>query len=178
MLVSRNFSGEWLVDVKSAELPQATCVFSTLSKNRSFLSFLLSFLLSCFILYFVSLHCTLWLHLTLTVETHPDCLELCLMMCVTWGQWSKLSLVKAHGLTLVLPNGMLLCPIVGRQHTSPAAPTTSTAALAQEGMCGEGTLCLSVCTLPACLARGRMVCPERTDSHCTHSDRRTDRQTS
>ncbi|GAA6101515.1 calcium/calmodulin-dependent protein kinase type II subunit gamma-like isoform X1 [Tachysurus ichikawai] len=27
---------------------------------------------------------------------------------------------------------------VGRQHTSPAAPTTSTAALAQEGMCGEG----------------------------------------
>uniref|UniRef100_A0AAR2LDB8 calcium/calmodulin-dependent protein kinase n=1 Tax=Pygocentrus nattereri TaxID=42514 RepID=A0AAR2LDB8_PYGNA len=28
---------------------------------------------------------------------------------------------------------------VGRQHTSPAAPTTSTAALAQEGRCEEGT---------------------------------------
>ncbi|TSK22603.1 Calcium/calmodulin-dependent protein kinase type II subunit gamma [Bagarius yarrelli] len=40
--------------------------------------------------------------------------------------------VKGHGIMLVLPNGMLLCPIVGRQHTSPAAPTTSTAALAQE----------------------------------------------
>lgn len=32
------------------------------------------------------------------------------------------------------PNSTPLCPIVGRQHTSPAAPTTSTAALAQEGM--------------------------------------------
>ncbi|RXN23969.1 calcium calmodulin-dependent kinase type II subunit gamma isoform X2 [Labeo rohita] len=34
--------------------------------------------------------------------------------------------------SIASPNSTPLCPIVGRQHTSPAAPTTSTAALAQE----------------------------------------------
>ncbi|KAK1791838.1 hypothetical protein P4O66_013816, partial [Electrophorus voltai] len=38
---------------------------------------------------------------------------------------------------LAPPNGLLLCLIVGRQHTSPAAPTTSTAALAQEDSLNE-----------------------------------------
>lgn len=48
-------------------------------------------------------------------------------------------LVSTHSLrgcifSVALFNWTPLCPIVGRQHTSPAAPTTSTAALAQEGM--------------------------------------------
>uniref|UniRef100_A0A672SCY4 calcium/calmodulin-dependent protein kinase n=1 Tax=Sinocyclocheilus grahami TaxID=75366 RepID=A0A672SCY4_SINGR len=48
-----------------------------------------------------------------------------------------------------LQNDMLFCPIVGRQHTSPATPTTSTAALAQEGTLFHMVYkpCLQTCLL-------------------------------
>lgn len=170
MLVSRNFSGEWPCRRSVLNYSKRLPVFCFVFFSTQPFSFLeqKSFSLLCLGTVLLWLHLTI-LKLTLTAMR-------CLM-CVTWGDLGGgLSWVKGHCLTLVPPNGMLLCPIVGRQHTSPAAPTTSTAALAQEGMCREGTICLSVVPRPACLARGRMVCPERTDSHCTHSDRHTDGQ--
>lgn len=123
----------------------------------------------CFLTYFVSWLCVFILYdsIWLTVETPwlPwAMLDVCYISGIKGIGELLLLLVKGCGLTLVPPNGMLLCPIVGRQHTSPAAPTTSTAALAQEGMCGAGIVCLPVFTVPACLARRRMTCPERTDS--------------
>ncbi|KAI4894265.1 hypothetical protein NFI96_016288, partial [Prochilodus magdalenae] len=66
--------------------------------------------------------------------THQvDYHELCLMLlCVMWVYSPGHECGEAWTLRVAPPNSMLLCPIVGRQHTSPAAPTTSTAALAQE----------------------------------------------